>query len=266
MVLTIGFSPCPNDTFIFDALVNGGIELDGIRLEPVLEDVETLNQWALEGRLDITKLSFPAYFRTADKYSLLNAGSALGRGVGPLLIKGSETEYDAEAVNQARVVLPGLNTTANLLFQFAYPQARNKLYSVFHEIENMVASGEADLGVIIHENRFTYQERGLHQQMDLGTYWEAVMKVPIPLGGIVIRKSLGTELAGRVEDWIRQSLDKSYQHYPEISAYVQQHAQAMSEAVMRQHIELYVNEYTRDLGVEGREAVAVLQSIYEGRD
>lgn len=263
MVLSIGFSPCPNDTFIFDALVNGGLDTGDIQFEPVLEDVETLNQWALEGKLDITKLSFPAYFKTSDTYQLLNAGSALGKGVGPLLIAHSDEDFSEEDVNKATIVLPGINTTANLLFSFAFPRAGNKKFRVFHEIEDAVVNKEADLGVIIHENRFTYQQKGLHKVMDLGQYWEEKMGVPIPLGGIVIKRSLGNDVYERVNHLIHQSLQQSFKGYPAVSNYVKEHAQAMSEDVMRQHIELYVNNYSLDLGMEGKKAVDVLQEVFE---
>ncbi len=263
MILTIGFSPCPNDTFIFDALVNGGIDTGGLVFEPVLEDVETLNRWALEGKLDVTKLSFPAYFKTSDTYQLLNAGSALGKGVGPLLVAHSDENFSHGDVNKAVVALPGVNTTANLLFSFAFPKAANKDFKVFHEIEDAVVNREADLGVIIHENRFTYQQKGLHKVVDLGQYWEDKMGVPIPLGGIVIKKSLGNELYGQVNQLVNQSLQKSFAGYPAVSGYVKEHAQAMSEDVMRQHIELYVNHYSLDLGVEGKRAIDVLQTVFE---
>ncbi|MCH5717581.1 1,4-dihydroxy-6-naphthoate synthase [Niabella hibiscisoli] len=263
MILTIGFSPCPNDTFIFDALVNGGIDTGDIQFEPVLEDVETLNRWALEGKLDITKLSFPAYFKTSETYQLLNAGSALGKGVGPLLIAHSDQHFSDEEVSNASIVLPGVNTTANLLFSFAFPGAVNKEFKVFHEIEDAVVNKEADLGVIIHENRFTYQQKGLHKVVDLGQHWEEKMGVPIPLGGIVIKKSLGSEIYDRVNQLIHQSLQQSFAHYPAVSGYVKDHAQAMSEDVMRQHIELYVNNYSLDLGAEGKKAISVLQEVFD---
>jgi 1,4-dihydroxy-6-naphthoate synthase len=263
MVLTIGFSPCPNDTFIFDALVNGGIDTGDIQFEPVLEDVETLNRWALEGKLDITKLSFPAYFKTSDTYRLLNAGSALGKGVGPLLVAHADQSFSNDEISNASIVLPGVNTTANLLFSFAFPGATHKEFRVFHEIENAVVNKEADLGVIIHENRFTYQQKGLHKVVDLGQHWEEKMGVPIPLGGIVIRKTLGNEVYERVNALIHQSLQQSFKSYPVVSGYVKEHAQAMSEDVMRQHIELYVNNYSLDLGADGKKAIEVLQTVFE---
>ncbi|MFT4092378.1 MAG: 1,4-dihydroxy-6-naphthoate synthase [Niabella sp.] len=263
MILSIGFSPCPNDTFIFDAMVNGKIDTGDIQFKPVLEDVETLNRWALEGRLDITKLSFPAYFKAAATYRLLNAGSALGKGVGPLLIANTGKVFTEEEVNNARIVLPGVNTTAHLLFSFAFPQAKNKVFRVFHEIEDAVVNGEADLGVIIHENRFTYQQKGLHKVVDLGEYWERKMNAPIPLGGIVIKKELGTEIYDTVDVLINKSLQQSFAHYPFVSDYIKQHAQTMSEEVMRQHIALYVNNYSLNLGEGGHKAVEALKTIYE---
>ncbi|GAB3430372.1 1,4-dihydroxy-6-naphthoate synthase [Niabella aquatica] len=263
MVVTIGFSPCPNDTFIFDALVNGKIDTGDLQFEPVLEDVETLNRWALDGKLDITKLSFPAYFKTADTYRLLSSGSALGKGVGPLLIANDDKQFSEADIYNAAVVLPGIHTTANLLFSFAYPNAKNKVFKVFHEIEDAVVNGKAELGVIIHENRFTYQQKGLHKVLDLGEYWETKMNVPIPLGGIVIKKELGDDVYQEVNRLIRQSLQYSLARYPVVSGYVKNHAQTMSEAVMRQHIELYVNDYSLDLGETGRTAVDVLRTVFE---
>lgn len=263
MVLSLGFSPCPNDTFIFDALVNEKIDTNGIKFEPVLEDVETLNRWALEGKLDITKLSFPAYFRTSEIYQLLNAGSALGKGVGPLLISKNEKYFSDEDVNNATIVLPGVNTTANLLFSFAYPNAKNKVFKIFHEIEDVVVNGEADLGVIIHENRFTYQQKGLHKVLDLGEHWEVKMNAPIPLGGIVIKRQLGGDVPDIVNNLINKSLQYSFGQYPVVSNYVKQHAQAMSEDVMQQHIELYVNDYSLDLGKGGRNAIEVLRNVFD---
>ena len=232
MKLTLGFSPCPNDTFIFDALVNKKIASEGLEFETVLEDVETLNQWALEGKLDITKLSFPAFFQSLDKYQLLDAGSALGEGVGPLLVSKSKLpgstpreQNEKSPLNEKTIALPGINTTANLLFSFAYPAATQKKFMVFSAIEDSVLNGEADLGVIIHENRFTYQQRGLHKVIDLGDYWETRMKTPIPLGGIAISRSISKPTALKINALIRKSLEFAFQNYPAISAYVKQHSQ-----------------------------------------
>ncbi len=262
MKLALGFSPCPNDTFIFDALVNQKIDTGGIEFEPVLEDVETLNQWALEGKLDITKLSFPAFFRSLDKYVLLNSGSALGKGVGPLLITDSVQEITDDDINQASVALPGLHTTANLLFSFAYPGATDKKFMLFSAIEDALINKETDLGVIIHENRFTYMQKGLYKVKDLGESWEEKTGLPVPLGGIAINQSIKRTVALKVNDLIRNSLDFALASYPVIPEYVKQHAQEMSENVMRQHIDLYVNNYSRDLGEEGKLAIENLHQVF----
>ncbi len=262
MTLTIGFSPCPNDTFIFDALINKKIDTEGLLFEPVLADVETLNQWALEGKLDITKLSFPAFFRSLQHYTLLNAGSALGKGVGPLLITDSSQEITNEEINQASVALPGIHTTANLLFSFAYPEATDKKFMLFSAIEEALLNKETDLGVIIHENRFTYQQKGLYKVKDLGEFWEERMELPIPLGGIAISQSVKRSVAIKVNELIRKSLEYAFKNYPIITDYVKQHSQEMSEDVMRKHIDLYVNNYSLDLGDEGKLAIESLHEVF----
>lgn len=262
MKLTLGFSPCPNDTFIFDALVNKKIDTGEFEFETVLADVETLNQWALEGKLDITKLSFPAFFRSLQHYTLLNTGSALGKGVGPLLITDSQTELTDDEINQASIALPGLHTTANLLFSFAYPEARDKTFMIFSAIENALVNKETDLGVIIHENRFTYQQKGLQKVKDLGEYWEQRMGLPIPLGGIAINQSIKRSTALKVNELIRKSLEFAFNNYPLITDYVKQHSQEMSEEVMRQHINLYVNNYSLELGDEGKRAIESLHEVF----
>jgi len=261
--LSLGFSPCPNDTFIFDALVNNKIDTEGLEFNVYLEDVETLNKWALEGKLDITKLSFPAFFRSMENYLLLNTGSALGKGVGPLLISDSPNEFSTEDINQSSIALPGLHTTANLLFSFAYPDAIDKTFILFSEIENALINKETDLGVIIHENRFTYQQKGLHKIKDLGEYWEEKMESPIPLGGIAINQSIKRSTAIKVDQLIRKSLDFAFANYPAITDYVKQHSQTMSEDVMRQHIDLYVNNYSLDLGEEGKHAIENLYQVFQ---
>ena len=259
MNLSLGFSPCPNDTFIFDALVNKKIDTGSIEFKPVLEDVETLNKWALEGRLDITKLSFPAFFQSLDKYVLLNAGSALGKGVGPLLV--SRNSHEAKVEN-ASIALPGANTTANLLFSFAFPGASKKKFMIFSAIEDAVVNGETDLGVIIHENRFTYRQKGLHKVLDLGEYWEEKMKVPIPLGGIAMKRTVDSSIIEKVDQLIRKSLEFAFDNYPSVTDYVKQHSQTMSEEVMRQHIDLYVNNYSIALGTDGKNAILALQKVF----
>lgn len=263
MKLTLGFSPCPNDTFIFDALVNHKIDTEGIEFETVLADVETLNQWALEGKLDITKLSFPAFFRSTEHYILLHAGSALGKGVGPLLICREENAQPLENnIEKALIALPGLNTTANLLFSFAYPEAVNKQFMVFSSIEDAILNGSVQGGVIIHENRFTYQQKGLHKIKDLGEYWEEKTRLPIPLGGIAINQSVKRDTALKINRLIRSSLEYAFRHYPLVTEYVKQHSQEMSEEVMRQHIDLYVNNFSLDLGANGQEAIKKLYAVF----
>lgn len=192
MKLTLGFSPCPNDTFIFDALVNKKIDTDGFEFDIFLEDVQTLNQWALQQKLDITKISYGVFPLLTDNYNLLDAGGALGKGVGPLLI--SKKQFPFSEINNCKIAIPGKNTTAHLLFSLAFPEAVKKEFMIFSAIEYAVLNGNVDCGVIIHENRFTYQQKGLIKIMDLGEYWEEKTSCPIPLGGIVMKKSYETEI------------------------------------------------------------------------
>jgi 1,4-dihydroxy-6-naphthoate synthase len=252
----LGFSPCPNDTFIFDAMVNGKIDTKGLEFECKMEDVETLNQWAMQGMLDITKLSYNTFLRTVDKYALLHSGSALGKGVGPLLIAKSPLLL-SDAKN-FRIAIPGINTTANLLLSLALPEAKNKTEVLFSEIEQAVLDDKFDAGLIIHESRFTYQQKGLVKLTDLGDWWENEMNSAIPLGGIVMKRSFSKELIATVDSVLKTSIEYAWKHYPELTPFVTQHSQEMEERVMRQHIELYVNEYTTDLGEDGRNAITTL--------
>src|SRR5688572_16376634 len=262
MTLSIGFSPCPNDTFIFDALVNNKIDTEGLSFQPVLEDVQTLNEWALQGRLDVTKISYGVLPLLLDKYIVLNAGGALGKGVGPLLIT-KQAHANDSSVNNMTIAIPGEHTTAHMLFSLAYPQATKKKFMLFSAIEDAVLNGEVDAGVIIHENRFTYQQRGLHKLVDLGEYWEQQTGNPIPLGGIVMKKSFDNALQQKVDALIKRSLEYAFKSYPLITDYVKQHSQEMSETVMRQHIDLYVNNYSLQLGPDGKAAVNTFLDIYE---
>ncbi|NIG53217.1 1,4-dihydroxy-6-naphthoate synthase [Chitinophaga sp. Cy-1792] len=261
MHLTLGFSPCPNDTFIFDAMVNNKIDTKGFTFDTNLEDVETLNNWAIQGKLDVTKLSFAVYLKVKDQYELLNSGSALGRGCGPLLIAREDIPLDE--IKNKTIAIPGENTTANLLFSVAFPEAKNKKIMVFSEIENAVLNGDVDAGVIIHENRFTYQLKGLKKLMDMGEYWERTTGNPIPLGGIFIKKDIPAEKRAELDKLIHSSLQYSFSKYPELSSYVTSHAQEMDESVMRQHIDLYVNKFSLDLGQEGHAAVNALMTAAE---
>lgn len=260
MTLTIGFSPCPNDTFIFDALVNKKIDTKGIDFEAILEDVETLNTNALCGKLDVTKISYGVYPLLTDHYSLLNSGSALGTGVGPLLV--AKTHLDLTDPN-CKVAIPGKNTTAHLLFSLAYPHITNKVFLRYDEIENFVLQNDENVaGVIIHENRFTYQDRGLTKIMDLGEYWQKETGSAIPLGGIVAKNTLPPEVISMVDGLIKQSIQYSYDQYPVLSTYVKDHAQEMDESVMRKHIDLYVNEFSLDLGSTGKKAIETLLAVF----
>ncbi|HEV8271702.1 MAG TPA: 1,4-dihydroxy-6-naphthoate synthase [Chitinophagaceae bacterium] len=261
MKLSLGYSPCPNDTFIFDALVNKKIDTKGLELDVVLKDVETLNKWSFEKKLDITKLSYPAFFQNLDKYVLLNSGAALGKGVGPLLISKQYIQHSTFNFQQATIALPGKNTTANLLFSFAYPTAKNRKYMIFSAIEESVLNEQTELGVIIHENRFTYQQKGLHKVTDLGEYWEEKMHAPIPLGGIAVSRSIDKEVSSKIDKLIRKSIEFAFANYPLITDYVKQHSQEMSEDVMRQHIELYVNNFSIDLGNDGKKAIETLYKV-----
>jgi len=260
MKLTLGFSPCPNDTFIFDALVNKKIDTEGLEFDVFLEDVQTLNAWSAEGKLDVTKLSFPAFFSQVKQYAILTAGAALGKGVGPLLI--AKKMVDVPTIEQCKIAIPGENTTANLLLNYVFSQVKNKIPMLFSSIEDAVLNEEVDLGVIIHENRFTYQQKGLHKICDLGEIWEQREKLPIPLGCIVIKRELPEDVRHKVDRLIKKSVHYSFQNYPQLSSYIVQHAQAMEEDVMRKHIELYVNNFSMDLGDEGKAAIKKLYEMY----
>jgi len=271
MKLTLGFSPCPNDTFIFDALIHHKIDTEGLEFEVVYDDVETLNQKALKGQLDITKLSFHAFAYVANQYALLDAGSALGFGVGPLLIS---HKYTSEALTELlksentdlKVGIPGKYTTANFLLGIAYPALQNKQEMVFSEIESALLDDKIDLGLIIHENRFTYQDKGLTKIVDLGDYWEKLTGCAIPLGGIVINRKLDREVQLKVNRLIRQSVEFAFAHPKSGIDFIREHAQAMDEAVMYKHIELYVNKYSINLGEEGRKAIDTLFTLAQERN
>jgi 1,4-dihydroxy-6-naphthoate synthase len=262
MKLTIGFSPCPNDTFIFDALIHHKIDTEGLDFEVFYDDVETLNQKAFRGELDITKLSYHAFAYAADKYVLLDAGSALGFGVGPLLIcKGNAEELHEQLTAHhlpLTIGIPGKYTTANFLLSLAFPDATNKQELVFSDIENAVLDGRIDIGLIIHENRFTYQDKGLHKILDLGDYWEKRTDCAIPLGGIVANRNLPLDVQHKINRVIRRSVEFAFANPKSGLEYIRSHAQEMSEEVMYKHIELYVNKFSVDLGVEGKKAVKLL--------
>ena len=258
MTLTLAFSPCPNDCFMFDAVVNRRIDLEGLEFDVRLADVEALNKAAFAGEVDVTKLSYHAYAHCAGEYVLLDAGSALGRNCGPLLISKRPISSEEVAAGAVRIAIPGKYTTANFLLGLAFPNARDKSELLFSEIEGAVLDGRFDAGLIIHENRFTYADKGLRKIVDLGEFWESETGAPIPLGGIVVRRSLPDRVKQAVNRVVRRSVEYAFAHRAASLPFVREHAQEMSEAVMYQHIDLYVNEYSVDLGPEGRRAVELL--------
>lgn len=260
--ISLGFSPCPNDTFIFDAMVHHRIDTEGLSFKLELADVEALNSMAFEQKLAVTKLSYHALAHCLDHYQLLNAGSALGSGVGPLLI--AKNHLNEEEINEARVAIPGKYTTANFLLSLAYPRLSNKVEMLFSDIENAVLEDRVDAGLIIHENRFTYQDKGLISLIDLGNYWEQRSGNLIPLGGIVANRSLGPEVIEKIDRVLKRSIQYAFDHPEASKAFVKQHAQEMKDEVIQQHIDLYVNQYSLDLGKEGRMAVEnLLQTAVE---
>lgn len=256
--LSLGFSPCPNDCFIFDAMVHGKVDTEGLEFEVMMEDVETLNKKAFQKETDITKLSYHAFAHLTGDYVLLDAGSALGNNCGPLLI--SDTQLPLESFNNAelKIAIPGKYTTANFLFSMAFPRATNKVEMLFSEIEDAVLNGKADAGLIIHENRFTYEQKGLKKIIDLGEYWENKTNAPIPLGGIVIKRTFPEMLKQKVNRIIRRSVEYALANPSSSAAFVKSNAQEMEEEIINKHIYLYVNNYSVDLGEEGRRAVKLL--------
>ncbi len=268
MQLTLGFSPCPNDTFIFDALVNQKIDTGDLKFKVVLEDVQTLNEWAQKGRLDLTKVSYGVVPSLLHDYTVLKSGGALGKGVGPLLISDKYRYDQLEQVkfllsSDTPVAIPGQHTTAHFLFSQAFPHVTNKHFLRFNEIENWVIAGNG-LGVIIHENRFTYAKRGLYKIADLGTVWEMKTGLPIPLGGIVAKRSIPTSILIKLNALIQASIGYAWSQYPTLSEYVKMHAQEMEPDVMKQHIDLYVNDFSDDVGTDGRKAILSMLSTLSG--
>lgn len=263
MKLSLGFSPCPNDTFIFDALVNKRIDTEGLEFDVQLGDVETLNTKAFKAELDITKLSYHAFAYMTDNYQLLRSGSALGKNCGPILIAKEQiaNAVTLSLVEGLKIAIPGKYTTANFLLGIAFPDAKNKTELVFSEIENAVLEGKVDAGLIIHENRFTYQSKGLKKLIDLGEFWETKTGLPIPLGGIAIRKKLPSEVKLKVERLIRKSIEYAFANPDASKEYVRCHSQEMEASVIQSHINLYVNNYSVNLGAEGEKAVKEMYAI-----
>lgn len=260
--LTLGYSPCPNDTYIFYGLahdkINGKIVFD----EPLLEDVETLNLWAMQHKLDVTKLSYHALGHVLDDYCVLSTGSALGRGCGPLLV--SRQQISQKEMERCKIAIPGEYTTAALLFRMFLPGCTDIVVMRFDEIMGAVQGGEVDAGVIIHESRFTYQEQGLVCMQDLGQWWEESSGQPIPLGCIAARRSLGEKKIAQIDAMIGASIDLSRENPDACLPYIKQHSQEIEQQVVRQHIGLYVNEFSRDIGDEGRGAIRIF--LAKGRE
>ncbi len=262
MKITLGFSPCPNDTFIFDALVNNKIDTMGINFEPGLEDVETLNNRAINNSLDITKISFGVLPLVYSNYIVLNSGSALGTGVGPILI--AKSKILINEIDNCLIAIPGENTTAHMLFNLTFPLAKNKIFIRYDEVENFVLQSPSNniAGVIIHENRFTYEQKELTKIIDLGEFWQNETGYPIPLGGIVANRQLDTSLSKKIDLLIKESIEYAFENYPLVPPYVKMYALEMDEQVIRKHIELYVNDYSICLGEEGKNAVKKFLEIY----
>jgi len=256
MKLTLAYSPCPNDTFIFNAMVHHKVDTEGLEFEVQLHDVEALNVMAFDSKVDVTKLSYNAFLHLYKKYALLSSGSALGEKCGPLLIAKQDMIKSFNA--QSLVAIPSKYTTANSLFSLAFPNNTNTKEMLFSEIEDAVLVGEVDAGIIIHENRFTYLEKGLEKLMDLGEYWEEQTQLPIPLGGIVVSKSLDSSLQKKISRVLRRSIEFAFEFPKESNDYVKQHAQEMDIDVMNSHIQLYVNDYSIELGNMGRKAIYYL--------
>lgn len=261
MKLTLGFSPCPNDTFIFDAMVHGRIDTEGLEFDYLLSDVEELNRKAFRNELDITKMSYYAYACAANDYLILDSGSALGHRNGPLLI--SRNKLDHSLIPASTIAIPGQYTTANMLFSIAWPEAKNKKEYLFSDIEKALLDGEVDAGLIIHETRFTYHKKGLHKVADMGEYWEKLTGLPIPLGTVVINRRIPAETALKVNRIVRKSLEYAYHNAMDSYDFVAGNAKEMDSNVMNRHIKLYVNKFTLNLGKEGRKAISELYRIAE---
>jgi len=257
---TLGFSPCPNDCFIFDAMVNGKIDTEGLSFDVTMSDVEELNKFAFEGKLDVTKLSYHAYAWLTKNYVLLNSGSALGYKCGPLLISKNTLNFSEveQKSNELKIAIPGKYTTANFLLSLAFPKSANKVEMRFSDIENAVLNRDVDAGLIIHENRFTYEQKGLKKIVDLGEYWEQETSSPIPLGGIVAKRDISTKTLEKLNRVLRRSIEYAFENPKSSLPFVREHAQEMDENVMYKHIDLYVNKFSIDLGEEGKNAVKQL--------
>ena len=261
MNITLGFSPCPNDTYMFAALVNGWIDTKGLSFDVRLADVETLNEWAGSGQLDVTKISFHRALTLGNIYQLLSSGSALGNGCGPLVI--ARDAMSREDLIKEKIALPGQWTTAHLLFNIFYPEVTHKVHYPFHLIEDAILKSEVDAGVIIHENRFTYQDKGLVKILDLGEAWEETTGMPIPLGGIFASTRLLSATVSLIDSLLRESILFARHNEEVVMPYVRQHAQEMDPEVILSHINLYVNDFSLDLAEKGRKSIDRLKKMLD---
>lgn len=259
MRLTLGFSPCPNDTFIFDAMVHGRVDTEGLEFDYFLADVEELNKKAFEAQVDVTKISFHAYAYAAANYLILDSGSALGHRNGPLLI--SKHKINTTSLASKKIAIPGQYTTANLLFSISWPDALDKKEYLFSDIERALLDEEVDAGLIIHETRFTYFRKGLHKLADMGEYWENLTGLPIPLGTIVIKNSVPDEIKLKVNRTIRRSIEYAYKDSFASFDFVSSNAKEMDSTVMNNHIKLFVNDFSINLGSRGKDAIRELFRI-----
>ena len=259
MKLTLGFSPCPNDTFIFEAMANHRIDTEGLEFDYLTADAEELNKMAKEGKLDITKISCAAYPYVANNYLILDSGSALGSKNGPLLI--SKHGIDKDRLPELKIAIPGKYTTANLLFTMAFPNARNKVEYLFSDIEDAVLSEEVDIGLLIHESRFTYQQKGLLLMEDMGEFWEDKTGLPLPLGVIGVNRRLPNDVALKVNRIVNRSLERAYTDVTPTYFFVRKYARALEAEAISSHIKLFVNDFSLDLGAEGKAAIRKLLSL-----
>jgi 1,4-dihydroxy-6-naphthoate synthase len=263
MKLTLGFSPCPNDTFIFEALVHGRVDTEGVTFDWFLADVEELNRRAMEGTVDVTKMSFHAYAMAASDYLILDSGSALGHNNGPLVV--SRRKMYPDELENALIAIPGKYTTANLLFSIFWPGASRKREYIFSDIPEAVMSGEVDAGLIIHETRFTYLSLGLRKVADTGEYWEKMTGMPVPLGGIVVNRGVNEDIAAKVNRSIRRSIEYAWADPSASVDFIRRNAREIDSAVTKEHISLFVNEFSLSLGQEGKAAIERLYSVAHER-
>ncbi len=258
MEISLAISPCPNDTFIFGAMINNLIDNEGINFNVTFADIKELNQIAKKEESDIIKVSYFTYLQIQEKFTLMENGSALGRGCGPLLISNKKLSYID--LNNSIIGIPGFDTTANLLLHYFLPNPKTKVF-LFHEIMPKLLNNEIDLGLIIHESRFVYKELGLNLIQDLGEYWEENTKSAIPLGGIIANKKIDNEIINKIDNLIHKSIIYAKDNSDIIMPFIEIHAQEMNIDVMKSHIDLYVNEFSLGLGIDGHNAIEKLNEI-----